>query len=388
MSDKNRILVVDDDEVVRWSYHRSLQSVSRNVEAASDGEEALQTMEQNPCDVVLLDLRMPGQDGLSVLRTIKQKWPESEVVIITGYPTVDSAKEAMKLGAYDYVAKPVGPQDVIRSPTAPSHTNSGLCIACRRIRGSARDAQRVFEKEKAMTALRKVLVVDDDPVVRKSFDRVLSGKGYAVITAESGEEALHKLDEERYDIVYSDVRMPGMSGLEVAENVKARRPWTPVVIITGYGTEAAEARAKAAGVSSFLHKPLSPEMIEDSVRDTLAATAEAAEAVVLPAAAAAPAAAVSALKNMILFFAAPFIGLAYIVVLPFVGLGFLAVLAARAAAKIEGVRTVGLVLKHCVMAIAAPFIGLVCVVFFPFIGLAMLAWIGGRAMLKPVSTKS
>jgi len=239
-----------------------------------------------------------------------------------------------------------------------------------------------------MTALRKVLVVDDDPVVRKSFDRVLSGKGYAVITAESGEEALHKLDEEKYDIVYSDVRMPGMSGLEVAENVKARRPWTPVVIITGYGTEAAEARAKAAGVSSFLHKPLSPEMIEDSVRDTLAATAEPLEAVALPAAAEAPAAAVSALKNMILFFAAPFIGLAYIVAVPFVGLGFLAVLAARAAAKIDGVRTVGLVLKHCVMAIAAPFIGLVCVVFFPFIGLAMLAWIGGRAMLKPVSTKS
>ena len=239
-----------------------------------------------------------------------------------------------------------------------------------------------------MTALRKVLVVDDDPVVRKSFDRVLSGKGYAVITAESGEEALHKLDEEKYDIVYSDVRMPGMSGLEVAENVKARRPWTPVVIITGYGTEAAEARARAAGVSSFLHKPLSPEMIEDSVRDTLAATAEPLEAVALPAAAEAPAAAVSALKNMILFFAAPFIGLAYIVAVPFVGLGFLAVLAARAAAKIDGVRTVGLVLKHCVMAIAAPFIGLVCVVFFPFIGLAMLAWIGGRALLRPVSTKS
>ncbi len=235
-----------------------------------------------------------------------------------------------------------------------------------------------------MTALRKVLVVDDDPVVRKSFDRVLSSKGYAVITAENGQEALRKLSEEKYDVVYTDIRMPGMSGLEVAEHVKAWKPWTPVVIITGYGTEAAEARAKAAGVSSFLHKPLSPAMIEDSVRDTLTPAAEAVEAVVLPAAAEAPAAAVSALKNMILFFAAPFIGLAYIVAVPFVGLGFLAVLAARAAAKIEGVRTVGLVLKHCVMAIAVPFIGLVCIVFFPFIGLAMLAWIGGRALLEPV----
>ncbi len=113
MSDKNRILIVDDDETVRRSYQRSLQCISCNVEAASDGEEALQTMERNPFDVVLLDIRMPGQDGMSVLRTIKRKWPESEVVIITGYPTVDSAKEAVQLGAYDYVAKPVGPQDVI-----------------------------------------------------------------------------------------------------------------------------------------------------------------------------------------------------------------------------------------------------------------------------------
>ena len=113
MSDKTRILIVDDDEVVRRSFLRSLESISCNIEAAGDGEEALQTMEQNSFDVVLLDVRMPGRDGLSVLRTIKQKWPESEVVIITGYPTVANAKEAVRLGAYDYLAKPLGPQDVI-----------------------------------------------------------------------------------------------------------------------------------------------------------------------------------------------------------------------------------------------------------------------------------
>jgi CheY-like chemotaxis protein len=62
MSDKSRILIVDDDEVVRRSYLRSLQSVDCNVAAASDGEEALQTMEKNTFDVVLLDLRMPGRN--------------------------------------------------------------------------------------------------------------------------------------------------------------------------------------------------------------------------------------------------------------------------------------------------------------------------------------
>jgi len=234
-----------------------------------------------------------------------------------------------------------------------------------------------------MNASRKVLVVDDDPAVRKSIDRVLTGKGYAVITAENGEEALRKLNEEKYDLVYTDIRMPGMSGLEVAEQVKARKPWTPVVIITGYGTDAAQARAKAAGVSSFVHKPLSPKMIEDSARDALAAPAP--QVLALPAASvtpqAAPAATGSALVNIALFFAAPFIGLAYILALPFVGLGVFAVLAARAAAKIEAVKTVGVALKTIAMVFAAPVFGLVYVVLFPFIGLATLLWLAGRAVL-------
>ena len=234
-----------------------------------------------------------------------------------------------------------------------------------------------------MTALRRVLVVDDDPAVRKSFDRVLTGKGYAVITAENGEEALRKLNEEKYDLVYSDIRMPGMSGLEVAEKVRARRPWTPVVIITGYGTDIAEERAKAAGVSKFLHKPLSPAMIEDSARDVLAVPAAPAAAAV----AAAPEALVaeiapagSLLGNILLFFAAPFIGLAYIMAMPFYGLAMLALLAGRVAAKNATVKATAIVLKHVVMVVAAPFIGLAYVVLFPFIGLALLLWMAGKAV--------
>ena len=235
-----------------------------------------------------------------------------------------------------------------------------------------------------MTTSRKVLVVDDDPVVRKSFDRVLTNKGYAVITAENGEEALRKLSEEKYDVVYSDIRMPGMSGLEVAEEIKARQPWTPVVIITGYGTDAAEARAKAAGVTNFLHKPLSPETIEDSARDAMAAPAPAPQAVAVLAVAEAPAAETagvgSAIKNILMFFAAPFIGLAYIVIMPFVGFGMLAVFATRAARKNEMVNRTVITLKHAGMVLAAPFIGLAYIVLFPFIALATLVWLAGRAV--------
>lgn len=113
MDEKTNILVVDDDEAVRLSHLRSLTGAHCKVEAVWNGNEALRVMERHPFDVVLLDLRMPGMDGMSVLETIKKRWPECEVVIITGYPSIETAKEAVRRGAYDYLAKPVGPNDVL-----------------------------------------------------------------------------------------------------------------------------------------------------------------------------------------------------------------------------------------------------------------------------------
>lgn len=115
MTAKANILVIDDEEVVRRSYIRTLASEYCNVEAVWSGTEALKVMEAQPFDVVLLDQRMPEMDGMTVLRRIKEKWPESEVIMITGYPAVESAKQAVALGAYDYLAKPVGPDDVINA---------------------------------------------------------------------------------------------------------------------------------------------------------------------------------------------------------------------------------------------------------------------------------
>lgn len=115
---RRNVLVVDDEAVVRASYLRILGAAECDVEAVPDGNEALRAMEQHPYDVVMLDLRMPGRDGMSILRTIKERWPNSEVIIITGYPSIETAKEAVRLGAHDYLAKPVGPDDVIRAAGA------------------------------------------------------------------------------------------------------------------------------------------------------------------------------------------------------------------------------------------------------------------------------
>lgn len=237
-----------------------------------------------------------------------------------------------------------------------------------------------------MSALpKRVLVVDDDPVVGKSFNRVLSQKGYVVVTAQDGREALSKLQDGDYDVVFTDIRMPGMDGLELAEQVKARKSWTPVVIVTGFGSQANEARAKAAGVSAFLHKPLTPEQIEATALQAMAQP-------VMPAVThAAKVAAVDitqtiaglhaevgmgseeSLKKIALLVAAPFIGLAYFLALPFVGLALLTGMGVKAGAEKFMAAETRANVKQLALILAAPFIALAYVVLAPFAGLAILA---------------
>jgi len=109
------ILIVDDEEVVRRGFSRVLDGAHCRTATVGDGEEALRALARERFDVVLLDLRMPGADGITVLKAIKARWPESEVVVITGYPSVETAKEAVRLGACDYLAKPVAPETVINA---------------------------------------------------------------------------------------------------------------------------------------------------------------------------------------------------------------------------------------------------------------------------------
>lgn len=257
-----------------------------------------------------------------------------------------------------------------------------------------------------MKTLHKVLVVDDDTVVGQSFNRVLADKGYDVSTALNGKEALNKCSGEEYDVVFTDIKMPGMDGLEVARRIKAKCPWTPVVIITGYGTEENEAEAEILGANGFVRKPLTPEMIEGI---TLKALQEKGTAPVVPAGAAAivlpsteaditatdvVAAGLGTLENILTFagkvglvVAAPFIGLAYALFLPFFGLGVLAWMGARALVRYNTLIRLAHFLKNVALFVAAPFIGLAYALLLPFVGLVVLAWMGIRMLLTQPEPK-
>jgi DNA-binding NtrC family response regulator len=104
--EKASILVVDDDRAIRESLNSLLSDKGYDVFTVEDGHQAIDAVRQREWDIALVDLKMPGIDGLEVLREVTKISPNTRVIIITGYATVESAVEAMKQGAVDYIAKP------------------------------------------------------------------------------------------------------------------------------------------------------------------------------------------------------------------------------------------------------------------------------------------
>jgi len=189
-----------------------------------------------------------------------------------------------------------------------------------------------------MSAHKRVMFVDDEAGVRNSWDRYLSQHGFDVTTAENGARAINKLSEEGVDVVVSDLKMPGVDGIQLLEWIHEKSPQTQFILLTGYGSEDVEKRVRALGAFDYLNKPISP--------DTLAAVVTAATHLkllpqeaptVLEAPLAETVAAVEAtgevqtqksglrrtIEVAVGLVAAPLLGLAFVVFLPVLGFGAL-----------------------------------------------------------------
>ena len=110
-----KILVIDDEQIIRTSCVRSLSPEGYEVKLASSGQEGLELLEKESFPLVLLDLKMPDMDGIEVLKKIKTGWPETKVVMITGYSTVETAVKTLKLGAFGYLEKPFTPDALLET---------------------------------------------------------------------------------------------------------------------------------------------------------------------------------------------------------------------------------------------------------------------------------
>ncbi len=109
---KEWVLIVDDERNIRLTLSLSLEALGMQIQTAVNGEEALQKLQEDEFSLLLLDLKMPGIDGMDVLRQVRERWPKTCVIVITAHGSIDSAVEAMKLGAVDFIQKPFSPTEI------------------------------------------------------------------------------------------------------------------------------------------------------------------------------------------------------------------------------------------------------------------------------------
>jgi DNA-binding NtrC family response regulator len=112
--EKIRLMLVDDEKRFLSTTQKLLEKKGYDVTTASSGLEALEQLRQKDMDVVVLDVKMPGMDGLEVLKIIKTEFPLTEVIMLTGHATVESAVDGLKCGATDYLMKPTALEDLIQ----------------------------------------------------------------------------------------------------------------------------------------------------------------------------------------------------------------------------------------------------------------------------------
>jgi DNA-binding NtrC family response regulator len=111
-SGPRRILIVDDEATLRQSIEKTLQSPDRRIDLASNGEDALRLEAENSYDVIVADLMMPGLSGLDLMRTLRDRGSRARGILITGYPTIAAAEQAVRLGAFDFLSKPFMPAEI------------------------------------------------------------------------------------------------------------------------------------------------------------------------------------------------------------------------------------------------------------------------------------
>jgi len=106
------ILIVDDEKNIRLTLSTSLEALGVETDSAEDGKEALVKLREKEFGLILLDIRMPGVDGMEVLRQVRESRPDIRIIILTAYGTIELAVEAMKLGAVDFIQKPFVPEQI------------------------------------------------------------------------------------------------------------------------------------------------------------------------------------------------------------------------------------------------------------------------------------
>jgi len=233
-----RILIVDDEVDTCANLSDILGDLGYHVDAAYDGLAALELVEKNHYDIALLDLRMPGMDGLELYRRIKDKSAGTVALIVTAYTSSDTAKSALAAGARQIVPKPVNIQGLL-----------GL-------------VQEALDSP-------LVLIVDDDQELCENLWEIFHERGFRMHLGHDVNDAGEILQHHQFQVVLLDMKLPGGDGHDVLKLVRETNPQARTVVITGFRNEM-EARiqqALAEGASAVAYKPFDVASLLKTVTD-------------------------------------------------------------------------------------------------------------------------
>jgi DNA-binding NtrC family response regulator len=239
------IQIVDDDRDLAESLAEFMELGGHYVRRAHSGTEAIEQFRDSRFDLVFMDIKMPGMDGVDTLIEMKSIRPHADVVLMSGYSVQDRIDKALAVGA----------QQVLRKPL---------------------DLARISSILDAETARQLVLIIDDDSDFVDSVSEILKLKGHAVATASNGKEGFRQImDKVQRDsaardigVVILDLRMDPMSGtalLQALDNVALA---LPVIIVTAYPEDesAALGQLEHSTVTALLQKPVNPDELFQAIQ--------------------------------------------------------------------------------------------------------------------------
>lgn len=244
------VLVVDDDAELRDTISEYLRVRGFEVLEAGNGLDALMQIKRARPAHVILDLMMPRLGGLEALRRIRGFDPTIAVIVITGVEDTELRRQALSLGAAAVLRKPFTLADLLAALRGRSVAVKGAA----EIRVSPLASPPVRGAE--ATSLGRVLVVDDEPDIRSLLQEYLVLKGYEVLTAADGERAVQVAAEEVPDVVFLDIDMPRLNGIEALTKIRALSPDVKVIMMSGKVTVEVAKLSLAYGAFDYLPKPL------------------------------------------------------------------------------------------------------------------------------------
>lgn len=239
MEPKRTVLIVDDREDMVATLSDILEERGFNTITALDGYQALKCVRESLIDLALIDIVMPSMNGLETFKEIKKLSPHTAVIMMTAFAVESLVRDAHQEGAYAMFYKPF-------------------------------DLGKILSVIEDCLSGPLILIVDDKEAVRESFKDLLCDRGYKITTVESGYEAIQKVKEQRYDVIFLDMIMPGLDGENTFMEIRKINPKASVIVYSGYPVEKALERCLEKGAYACLYKPDDPEKLIKITKEAVA----------------------------------------------------------------------------------------------------------------------